>query len=84
MAGWGGSSVALGDDDTREAIFGLSRDAVGRRELGEDGQDDVWRQRSLGISVPPLRHLLERLLLELARLFLHRQLRLQTQAPQQV
>lgn len=81
MTGWGGPCVALGDDDTRRAIFGL---AVGRRELREDGQDDVRRQRSLGISVPPLRHLLERLLLELPRLLLHRQLGLQTRAPQQV
>lgn len=79
MTGWGGPSVALGDDDTRGAISG-----VGRRELGEDGQDDVGRERPLGISVPPLGHLLERLLLELPRLFLHRQLGLQTRAPQQV
>lgn len=43
MTGWGGSSVALGDDDARGAIFGLGRSAVGRRELGEDGQDDVGR-----------------------------------------
>lgn len=83
MTGWGGPSVTLGDDDTWGAIFGLSRDALGRRELGEDGQDDVWRQRSLGISVPPLHHLLESLLLELSRLFLHRQFGLQTWAPQQ-
>lgn len=84
MAGWGRPTVALGDDNTRGAIFGLSGDAVGRRELGEDGQDDVGRQRSLGRSVPPLHHFLESLLLELSRLFLHRQLGLQTRAPQQV
>lgn len=84
MTGWWGPSITLGDNDTRGAIFGLSRDSVGRRELGEDGQDDVRRQRPLGISVPPLRHLLERLLLELSRLFLHRQLGLQTRTPQQV
>lgn len=84
MTWWGGPFVALSDDDTWGAIFGLARDGMGRRELGEDRQDYVRRQRSLGIAIPSLRHLLECLLLELSRLFLYRQLRLQTRASQQV
>lgn len=78
MTGRGGPPVTLGDDNARGAV------GVGRRELWEDGQDDVGRQGSLGISGSSLGHFLERLLLELSRLFLHRQLGLQTRAPQQV
>lgn len=78
MTGRGGPSLTLCDDNTRGAVH------VGRREFWEDGQDDVGRQRSLGISGSSLCHFLECLLLELSRLFLHRQLGLQTWAPQQV
>lgn len=80
MGGRGGPSICVGDDDARRTIPDLAGDAVGRRVLvvlrglGVDGQEDVRGQGAPGISVLPLPHFLQCLLLELPRLLLHRQL----------
>lgn len=95
--GWGGlvarrgrPSVGVGDDDAGRAVPDLAGDAVGGRVLvvlrglGVDGQEDVGGQGAPGIPVLPLPHFLQRLLLELPRLLLHRQLGLQTRAAHEV
>lgn len=86
MAGRGCPSICVGDDDAGWTIPNLAGDAVGGRvlvvlrRLREDRQEDVRGQGAPGISVLPLPHFLQCLLLKLPRLLLHRQLGLQTRA----
>lgn len=83
-------SVSVGDNDAGWSLPDLAGDAVGGRVLlvlwglGVDGQENVGGQGPPGISVLPLPHFLQCLLLKLPRLLLYRQLGLQTRGAHEV